>query len=167
MGRASTHKRLRREHDAREAAAEQASVGRYVPYESLLSTGRSVRYHNREGVWWIEVQMAGDQGSDRGPDANRSFLCALADERSARRTGGSLLSNLRRMHQERKINTDVRYNMIIQAWAEAVKAKIVETNAHILEQAEERARDAHQPNWMDLILRKKREQNGDGDDTKE
>lgn len=158
MGRASIRKRLRREHAQLAIAQSQKTGGRYVPYEALLMTGRAVRYHNREGVWWIEVQLAGDQGSDIDPNANRSFMCAFDNETSARRTGGSLLKRLRDMHRAQRVNTDVRYNAIIRAWAEAVRSTIEEKNAALLDQATDRARDAHQPNLMDLILRKKKEQ---------
>jgi hypothetical protein len=156
MGRASRLKHERRMAGSLTASRERRATARYVRYETLLATDRAVRYHNRDGVWWIEVQLAGDQGGDAGPAANRSFICAFDSEESARRTGGSLVDNLRRMHKEGRINTDVRYNAVIAAWAAMVRESIEKKNAAVLEDATMKAQRAHTPSLMDFILRRKR-----------
>lgn len=144
MGKASRAKRARTLTATELDSARES--GRYVPYQSLLRTGRAVRYHNltatEQGGWWIEVQLAGEQGADNGPRANRSFWVAFDTETSARNTGSSLLSWLQEREHEGKINTDVAYNRLVRGWAVEVQKKVANTNLEVLQRAERMAQRA-------------------------
>lgn len=133
---------------------ERASDGRYVPYTSLLATGRAIRYRHRGNGWWLELQLAGEQGGDADPKQNRSFYLAYDTEQLARRNGDHLITMLRRMHHRGRINTDTKYNLIIRSVAEAAKSSIESRNERITEHAEQVARDAARPSLAELLRRR-------------